>query len=324
MIPRIPAGGTAVVLVLLAVLAPGCTDYSMPAPCRSSYYGDNAGNLTIDFIDVGQGDAALILADGNAVLVDAGPPDAGAAVVSDLKRHGVTGIRLLVATHPHSDHIGGMDEVFREFPVALVWDTGDPTPSPEYESFLTQVGNRHVPYRVVSAGTEYEIEPGCIIRVLSPEDSDLPDDLNEGSLVLLIEYGRFRALMMGDAGIPAEDRLLGSGAPLAAQVLKAGHHGSPHSTGDEFVSWVMPEVAVIPVGAGNDYGHPSPDVVRRLEWFGATVFRTDRDGTVTIRSDGFRYNVSTGTAGAWICDANQSQPARDLVNSILTYARSAA
>jgi YD repeat-containing protein len=129
---------------------------------------------------------------------------------------------------------------------------------------------------------EYEIEPGCTIRVLSPEDSDRMDDLNEGSLVLLSEYGRFRALMRGDAGTPVEDRLVGSGTPLAAQVLKVGHHGSPYSTGDVFLSWVMPEVAVIPVGAGNDYGHPSPEVVRRLEWVGAAVFRTDRDGTVTL------------------------------------------
>jgi competence protein ComEC len=294
--PGFPRTAAAACLVLvLILLAAGCT--GLPG-AKSSRQAANDGKLSAYFLDVGQGDAELLVFGNRTILIDAGETEQGDRVVADLQELGVTRIDLLVATHPHSDHIGGMREVLRNFPVGEVLDAGVPSTSVIYEHLLEEIEKEGIPYRVAEQGQTIDLDPSLRILVLSPPKERLSDDPNENSVVLRISYGTIAFLFTGDMGGAAEDALTKTGYPLDAQILKVGHHGSEYSTSKEFLSRVHPEVAIIEAGKDNPYGHPHEQTLRRLADIGATVYRTDRDGTILVRSDGAFYSVTTGTGMA--------------------------
>jgi competence protein ComEC len=235
------------------------------------------------------------------MLIDAGDPDAGPRVVSQLKKIGITDIDILVATHPHSDHIGGMQEVLRNFKVHQVIDSGMPHTSWTYQKFLETIDRQEIPYKTVTTGNSITPAQGFSILVLNAPSDTNPgssdEDLNDASIVLRMSYGRINILFEGDAGTAVEERMIRSGLPLESQVLKVAHHGSPHGTGSAFLNMVNPEVAVISVGANNPYNHPAETTLEHLRNAGAIIFRTDRDGTVVLQTDGMKYSVETGRAG---------------------------
>lgn len=290
----------AALIVVSCVLCAGCIDgFSIPdfsglLPLQA---GGTGGKLNVYFFDVGQGDSAAILFGNTTVLIDAGDTGEGDTVVNDLRALGVTHIDLLVATHPHADHIGGMQEVLSAFSVGRVLDPGLPHTSALYENFLDTVDEKGIPFTVAERGETIDLDPSLRILVLSPPEERLGDDLNENSVVLRVSYGTFDILFTGDAGTEAETVMMGTGYPLDAEVLKAGHHGSTYSTGDDFLSRVGPAVSVISAGADNPYGHPHERTLDALDAAGVTVYRTDRDGTILVSSDGSSYSVST-TKGA--------------------------
>ena len=259
-----------------------------------SLLAENTGKLTAYFLDVGQGDSALFFYEGKTILVDAGEYEMGDRVVGELLSRGVTRIDLLVATHPHSDHIGGMQTVIETFPVGKVLDTGLPHPSPAYEHFLETIEQRRIPYLVAEQGQTVDIDPSLRIVVLSPPKDQSADDLNANSIVLRISYGVIDFLMTGDLGKEEEDALIQTGYTIEAEILKVGHHGSSSSTSPAFLARVRPETAVISVGEDNPYGHPHTETMALLEKSGVVVYRTDRDGTILVRSDGMSYFVKTG------------------------------
>jgi competence protein ComEC len=291
----IPAAAVTVVLIA-CLLSAGCTD-GITFPDLSGLLppqpASGDGKLKVYFLDVGQGDSAVVLFGNSTILIDAGEIGEGDAVVSDLRSLGVKKIDLLVATHPHSDHIGGMQNVFSAFPVDRVLDTGMPHTSALYEKFLDTVDKKNIPYTVAEQGQTIEIDPALRILVLSPPKSRLGDDLNENSIVLRISYGTVDFLFTGDAGREAEDALAKTGYPVDAGILKVAHHGSSGSTGKEFLARVDPSVAIISAGTDNPYGHPHKETLDALDAAGATVYRTDRDGTILVTSDGAGYSVTT-------------------------------
>jgi competence protein ComEC len=296
---NVPANFRAVaaILVLLLLLscavAAGCTaPFSTGA--GSSRQAENNGKLSAHFLDVGQGDSELLIFGNKSILIDAGETDMGDRVVADLQNLGVTRIDLLVATHSHSDHIGGMEKVLAAFPVGQVLDAGVPSSSSIYEHFLNEIDKKQIPYLVAEQGQTIDLDPALRILVLSPPAQHFGDDPNANSVVLRISYGTINLLFTGDMGGEAEDALAKTGYPLDAQVLKVGHHGSEYSTGTAFLARVHPEVAIIEVGKDNPYGHPHQPTLRRLADAGVTVYRTDRDGTILVRSDGTSYSVTTG------------------------------
>ena len=260
----------------------------------SSHQGTNDGKLSVYFLDVGQGDSSLIIFGNKTILIDAGEIDMGDRVVNDLKAIGVTRIDLLVATHPHSDHIGGMQKVLDNFSVGQVLDSGMPHTSVIYERFLEQIDKKNIPYKVAVQGDTIEIDPALRILVLSPPEKRFGDDLNTNSIVLRISYGTINFMFTGDAGSEAETALSKSWYALDAQILKVGHHGSMYSSLPAFIARVHPETAIISVGRDNPYGHPHKQAVDILTKAGATIYRTDRDGTILVRSDGISYTVNTG------------------------------
>ena len=295
----------AIFFVLVScVIAAGCLDnVILPVFTNAghTHLAENEGKLSVYFLDVGQGDSTLFVIDGKTILIDAGEIDMGDRVVSDLRKLGVTRIDLLVATHPHSDHIGGMQKVLAAFPVGQVLDTGLPHPSSTYEHFLETIDRKNIPYRVAEPGQTIDVDPALRVFVLSPPAQRIGDDPNINSLVLRISYGTIDFLMSGDLGGEGEDALLRSGYPLDAEILKVGHHGSASSTSPAFLARVRPELGVLFLGEDNPYGHPHKETLDLLKESGVTLYRTDRDGTVVVRTDGLSYSVKTETNdhGIW-------------------------
>lgn len=257
-------------------------------PRPAAYRGTDLG---LHFLDVGQGDAIAIRTPGGRwVLVDAGPAnwrsDAGRRVVVPwFRRQGARRVELAVITHAHADHLGGAGAVLDALDPPVVLEPGAMVGDPLYLDFLAAAGEggrRWVPART---GQRFELD-GVRLRVLHP-DPAWPGwglDLNEDSVVLLLEYGCFRAVLTGDAGQPAEARLRGRVGPVA--LLKVGHHGSRTATGGAWLDELRPLAAVLSAGAGNRYGHPAPATLARLAGRGVALWRTDQDGTISARTDG--------------------------------------
>jgi competence protein ComEC len=293
--------GLSVLLVILFCAGAGCTISRLGThPAIPPYYAQNSGPLKVYFIDVGQGDSELITCDNFTMLIDAGDPDAGPRVVSELRSLGITDIDILVATHPHADHIGGMQDVLKQFRVHEVIDTAMPHTTATYQKFLATIDQQKIPYKTVHVGDVISPVQGLSFLVLNAPptgNSSEIEDLNDASIVLRASYGQINILFEGDAGVSIEDRMMATGLPLGSQVLKVAHHGSPHGTGTAFLEWVDPEVAIISVGAGNPYNHPAQATIGRLEDAGTIVFRTDQDGTVVLQSDGMKYSITTARGG---------------------------
>jgi competence protein ComEC len=261
---------------------------------------DDAHGLALHFLDVGQGDAAVLRTPGGRwILVDAGPADgrsdAGRRVVAPfLQRHGARSLALAVVSHAHADHLGGLPAVLARVPARLILEPGALVTDGRYTGFLAGLGRGRLAWHAARAGERFELD-GVRFTVLHPAPgwSHWGEDVNEDSLVLLVEYGEFQALFAGDAGFPAESAM--GRALRRVDVLKVGHHGSRGSTGDAWLQALGPTAAVISLGR-NDYGHPAPATLERLRAHGVAVHRTDREGTVTIETDGRRMTIRSGAA----------------------------
>jgi len=252
-----------------------------------------SNNLTVHFLDVGQGDSELIQFNNKNILVDGGVQDMGPRVESYLRDHGVSSLDIVVATHPHEDHIGGLLKVLNDFPAKKVLDSGQPGTSQTYESFLTLIDQKNIPYKVGQRGQTIDLDPSLKIEVLSPPAAHFSDDLNQNSIVLKITYNQVSFLLMGDAGFEAEKSITVAGYDLKSTILKVGHHGSSSATGQAFLNAVQPAISIIEVGAGNDYGHPTQQTLASLQQAGSETYRTDLDGNIVVTTDGVSYTVST-------------------------------
>jgi len=250
------------------------------------------------FIDVRQGDAILIEANGTVILVDGGY--ASANVEDYLQAQGIQDIDLMVATHPHQDHIEGLTDVLALYDVHEIWTNGQTRDDkPFYQAFAAAVGQEVADGAILR---DEEIRQGYVtsfdevdIAVLHP--MSLTEDINADSLVLRVTCGTVDILLTGDATTDSEGSMLAEAGLLTdVDVLKVGHHGSETSTGDAFLAAVTPEDAVISVGAENTYGHPNQDTLNRLDAHDVTVYRTDLDGTVMLTSDCSTYSIATSGA----------------------------
>lgn len=248
-------------------------------------------DLQVHFIDVGQGDSILVQTPGTEknILIDAGPREAGSTVVQYLKDHGVKQIDLLIATHPHEDHIGGLIEVLNHFPVQQVIDSGKRHTSKTYRNYLKLIVEKKIPLAVAKK-QEFSWGEKFNFAVLGPIKNNY-EDLNNYSVVSKLTYGQISFLFTGDMEKEAERDI--AGQDLRATILKVGHHGSRTSTSAQFLRQVKPEVGVISVGQGNDYHHPHEITLKKLAKVGVKVYRTDLNGSVTVTTDGEEYSIKT-------------------------------
>ncbi|MDO4270537.1 MAG: ComEC/Rec2 family competence protein [Eubacteriales bacterium] len=240
----------------------------------------------VHFIDVGQGDAALLLSGGQAVLIDAGTKEGGAAVVRYLQDLGVKRLFAAVATHPHADHIGGMAQVLEAFPVDAFYMGTETANTAAYSKMLDALEARGVRPSVPKDGDKLEFSSGASLTFLGP-DGDVPaSNLNDRSLITLFRAGDRSVLLMGDAEAAAEQSLLRRHPALPCDILKVGHHGGATSTSPALLEAVTPSAAVISCGLDNDYGHPSEQALENLSRAGVADVRvTAQAGTVVIPLD---------------------------------------
>ncbi len=287
------------VAALMVLLAAGGLVLSLTARAAET------DPLRVIVIDVRQGDATLVISpEGKTMLLDAGqmgsrysPYDAGRdTIIPLMKSLGLDRVDVLVVTHPHADHIGGVPAIMEEFPVGVIYDSGYPHTISAYERMLELAREREIPVKVPIAGDLIPFGDKVTVQVLGPT---LPLErrsfmgINNQSVVVRVEYGDFSFLNTGDAEHELEGMMVSSGSRLKSTVLNTGHHGSKTSTGPEFFAMVNPEVAVISAGKRNRFSHPDWEVMDRLRKAGTRVMRTDYHGHIIFTSDGETYEVES-------------------------------
>ena len=258
------------------------------------------GRLHLIVMDVGQGDGILVVTPtGRSMLVDAGPdPDQTLRQLGAAMPWWRRSIDVLVLTHPHQDHVGGFPEVLRRFRVATILDSGRPYQNPTYDRFLELArAEPGATYRLARAGQRIDLDQRTTFDIWYPSPADaarplLGADINNASIVGLLQVGAFRALLTGDAKAPVEELMARRSLFRSVDILKVGHHGSSSGTAPGFVSQLQPAAGLISVGASNPYGHPAPITIRTLRAAGVQVLRTDLDGAIAVETDGASWTVS--------------------------------
>lgn len=281
-----------------------------------------AGIVEVEILDIGQGDSILIRSpEGKTVLIDGGTGNID--VVTYLKERGVTEINLMVGTHAHADHIGGLDEVLEAFPVKVYVDNELPHTTRTYEKVMTLVEQKGIRYMPAKNGQTFNLGAEVTLEILHPQDTPLKNtrsDLNSNSVIIRMTHGKNCFLFTGDAEEPTEHTLVQKGLKPCG-ILKVAHHGSNHSSTSEFLNAVKPEIALISLGVDNRYGHPGEETMKRLERTGAKIYRTDTQGTIKLSSNGKKVTVTTAgkngtpstknTVDVSEQDAYQEQPAEE-------------
>ena len=256
-----------------------------------------AGTLRVDFIDVGQGDAALVTSPtGKTVLIDGGPHSSARALTEFLRAHVHAPLDLILLTHRHEDHLGGLPEVVREIGAGTFVDATVPHAQKGYTALMQALEARGAVVKEATRGRTIDLGGGATLTLLGPPEPLITgshSDVNANSVVARLTYRGFSVLFAGDAEAPTETWLLTSGALLRSVVLKVAHHGSRYASAAPFLRAVGARIDVVSVGAGNRYRHPASATMGRLARTGATVYRTDMDGDVTIESDGSSVRVQT-------------------------------
>lgn len=243
--------------------------------------------LEVHFIDVGQGDSTLLCIPGDKhVLIDTGPSSAKAALRRYLENEKVQTLDLVVFTHPHEDHIGGGLTVLSYFEVKAILMLDTVTTTATFQNLLTAIEQADCSVKQAIPSDTFDVGDASF-SVLGPIDSHA-SSLNNTSVVLRVSYEEVSFLFSADAEVKAETAMLQQFSPsvFKSTVLKVGHHGSSSSTSVDYLSAISPRYAVISCGSNNDYGHPHAEILQRLQKIGAEVYRTDRDSTIRIETDG--------------------------------------
>lgn len=261
----------------------------------------------IHFIDVGQADAALVLCDGHAMLIDGGNSADSSLIYSYLRNHGITFLDVIVATHGHEDHVGGLSGALNYASVGKAYCSVDSYDSDSFNDFIKYLGKQNKTITVPKTGETFELGSSTV-RIVGVNGNAA--DHNNSSIVLRIEYGETSFLFTGDAEREAEQTILNSGYDLKSTVLKVGHHGSDSSTSYVFLRTVAPKYGVISVGEGNSYGHPTEATLSRLRDADVTVYRTDLQGTIICSSNGkdVSFSVTKNKDADTLVSPNKSKP----------------
>lgn len=272
---------------------------------ESSGSSTTGNELKVHFLDVGQGDSIFIeLPDNKTMLIDASEKEYADRITTYIYSCGYNSLDYVVATHPHSDHIGGMADVIGSFSVGNVILSPATHTTKTYTNMLTAIDNSGAKVTLGTAGTELFSDGDLSAVVIAPVTEDY-SDLNNSSVMIMLTYGDRKFLFTGDAEEEEERTVT---ADIDCDVLKVGHHGSSTSTGSAFLTAASPEYAVISCGAGNSYGHPHTETIDKLKKAGVNIYRTDLQGDIVMTCDGKNITVNVSPTTADGAQSGESKP----------------
>lgn len=256
------------------------------------------GNLKVVFCDVGQGDAILIqIPDHEEILIDGGPDNSVLSCLGENMEFYDRKIGSIILTHPDADHITGLVEVLKRYEVEDVWMTSVLHENKAYAEFLNLIQEKHISVEITQTGDMVVQDESVKLKVLYPTESFKDKevkDLNDTSIIVKLIYQNFSALFTGDLEENKQNEFFGYSSELKSKVLKVSHHGSKNGLSVNFLNLIQPEVAIISVGENNRYGHPAPEILKKLnEILDIKIYRTDKNGDIAVFSNGFRYWVET-------------------------------
>lgn len=274
-----------IVALLLMLFITSCDeDLGMESTKVGNQHVDKEESLEVHFIDVGQGDSVFIRQGDSNMLIDAGENSYGKVVVEYLKQEGVSKLDYVIGTHPHSDHIGGLDDVIEAFDIGKVIMPKVIHTTKTFEDVITAIEEKNLKITAPIVGDKHPLG-NAEYTILGPS-SDTYSNLNNYSVILKLDYGKTSFMFTGDAEKMAEEEVVNLNKDIRVDVLKVGHHGSTTSTIDEFLKQVNPSYAVIQVGEGNSYGLPDKETLDKLKDKNIQVYRNDIHGIIKIISDG--------------------------------------
>ena len=259
-----------------------------------------AGTITVKVLNIGQGDAILVQTGEKNVLVDTSDVDERDKLRAELKKADIKKIDTIILTHPHADHIGGMDVLLNEYSIGTVYDNGMPSTSKLFLGYVKKLKEKKIERKGLVAGDRVDLGGGAVFEVLAPSAQLVKEgnvkgykhDPNNESVVGRIVFGDFTMMLTGDAEKKEEHDILAAGSNVQSKILKSGHHGSKTSSSADFLRAVQPEAAVISCGVNNDYGHPHKETMKKYHALNIPVYVTAENGTITITSDGKTYHIS--------------------------------
>lgn len=259
---------------------------------------EQSSDLTVNFLDVGQGDAIFIeTPNHNQALIDGGSGSAVLAQLGKVMPYYDKEIDLLVLTHPDADHLGGLIEVLKRYEVGKILTTGVKTDTNGFQAWQDLIKNKNIPVQIAEFGQVVNLSSDVNLYILSPFENlegKNVKDLNNTSIVSRLVYGELEILLTGDAEKKLEGELMAKKVNLKSDILKVGHHGSKSSTGENFLEEIKPKKAVIQVGENNRYKHPSKEILDGLDLKGVKIYRTDENGDIEVKSDGKSYEIKIG------------------------------
>ncbi len=270
---------------------------------------ERSPKLEVHFLDVGQGDATLIMTEGHSMLIDAGNNSKGTAVWSYLKNQGIENLDYVIGTHPDADHAGGLDVILYKFDCGRVLLPDLRKDTKTWEDVENTIKAKNYQAQAPRPGDSYQLGDAKF-TVLAPQDKAY-EGSNDYSIALRLDYGSNRFLFVGDAEEESENEMLEREEFLSADVYKVSHHGSRTGTSEEFLKAVSPEYAVISCGEDNAYGHPHAEVLNLLRSKGIKVFRTDEQGTIVATSDGEKITWNMSPDSSWKAGEAEGSQARE-------------
>ena len=280
-------------LMTLSLFLFGCVEEAAPVAVQDGNKGK--AKFQVHFIDVGQGDSILLKNENAFMLIDGGPNSSVDKVVSYLKKAGVKKLDYVIATHPHEDHIGGIDGVIDNFEISKVYMPKVTATTKTFKDVVESMKKKNLKAKNPTPGETFKLGE-AEITILAP-NSTTYEDTNNYSIVLRVTYGSNSFLFTGDAETLSEKEILKKGFEVKADVIKLGHHGSRTSSSSTFIKAVNPKYSVITLAQGNDYGHPHKEVMERIKEMGIKLYRTDESGDIVLTSDGknIKFNAKEGS-----------------------------
>lgn len=244
-------------------------------------------NLEVYFLDVGQADSILIKNNKDVMLIDAGNNEDGELISNYINSMGITDFKYVIGTHPHEDHIGGLDNIINNFNIDNIYIPDAITTTKTFIEVLDALEKKNMMYEVPNIGDKISFGEATLEVIYTGTDTS---DLNNTSIILRLDFGQVSFLFMGDATCKTEELILNKNIDI--DILKVGHHGSRYSTTDDFLNKVSPKYAIISVGKNNSYNHPHDETLKKLNNKNSKVYRTDTNGTILLTTDGININIT--------------------------------